>query len=155
MLGKIGTEIGWFGIIRGIQEEPEHHRTLLIVEMKYSDGLTDGHIQTVSFYGGGDFYTYLSGTGHAIGHLSLIRVYGTVRSEFEGRPVVEAVYVRHWDWGLFNFMPYGTQQGNDRWLKLCRVPMEDVYAPRTPATYYEERLGRRGEAVLPPGDKEE
>jgi len=75
---KDNVYVGWFGIVRHIDEDQTGHRTVLTVEHKYFDGLTDAHQQTVSFNGAGDFRATLAGTDHRIPPLSLVRIYGTV-----------------------------------------------------------------------------
>jgi len=67
--------VGWFGIVRVIAEDRTADRTLVTVEHKYFDALTDAHIQAVSFNGGGDFQVVLAGTGYRIPPLSLVQVY--------------------------------------------------------------------------------
>jgi hypothetical protein len=61
--------VGWFGIVWEIKEDAMHNQTLLTVEHKYFDGLTDAHIEALSFNGGGDFRAVLRGVGHEIGPL--------------------------------------------------------------------------------------
>ena len=48
-------------------------RGVLTVEHKYFDGLTDAHLQAVSFNGSGDCQATLKGTGHRIPPLSLVK----------------------------------------------------------------------------------
>jgi hypothetical protein len=120
--------------------------------MKYFDGLTDIHIQLVSFTGGGDFRASLPGTGLGIKHLSLVRVYGKVASEEKGLPRVDGEFAVHWDWGLFTFMNYGEAKGNQEWRKLCRVSVDDIYDPHPDQSFYEERLGERRSGE--PADKD-
>jgi hypothetical protein len=73
---KDNVSVGWFGIVRRIDEDKTALRTVLTVEHKYFDGLTDVHQQTVSFNGAGDFLATLTGTNHRIPPLSLVKVYG-------------------------------------------------------------------------------
>jgi len=114
--GKRGSYVGWFGIVRKIDEDHSAGITRLLVEHKYFDGLTDSHIMAVSFHGGGDFNVTLSGTGLGIKYLSLIKAYGVVQKEEDSMPELKAEYVRQWDWGRFTFlMAYGTQKGNAEW----------------------------------------
>lgn len=142
--GKAGKYVGWFGIVRKIDEKAAKGTTTLAVEMKYFDGLTDSHIMALSFHGAGDFVAELKGTGLGITSLSLVKVYGTVASEVEGVPRVQAEFVRNWEWGAFAFlMAYGTQTGNGGWLKLCQVPEDDIYEPEPDEEYYVMRLGPR------------
>jgi len=141
--GKKGTYVGWFGIVRSIEENPATKETKLLVEHKYFDGLTDTHILALSFNGGGDFTAVLSGVGLGIKKLSLIKVYGLVQSETNSIPDVKPEYVRHWDWGRFTFLEeYGSQQGNATWQKLNKVKGR-IYSPFPDQKYYEDRLGKR------------
>lgn len=142
--GKTGTYIGWFGIVRNIEENQAANETKILVEHKYFDGLTDTHIMALSFNGGGDFTANLSGTGLGIKNMSLVKIYGVVKGEINKIPEVEAEYVRHWDWGKFTFlMAYGTQKGNTKWKKINKVKASDIYDPFPDQRYYEDRLGTR------------
>lgn len=144
--GKKGVYVGWCGIVRKIDEEIATGRTKLLVEHKYFDGLTDSHIMALSFNGAGDFVCLLSGTGLGIKPLSLVRAYGAVVSEETSVPVVQADYVRQWDWGRFTFlMVYGPQKGNKQWKKLNKVKEDKIYDPFPDRKYYEDRLGPRNE----------
>ena len=118
--------VGWFGIVREIDEDGVANRTVLTVEHKYFDGLTDAHLQAVSFNGSGDFRATLTGTGHRIPPLSLVKVYGTVVKGKEGTlPRIDAVFVRNWHWGTFTFLDaYGTQRGSEKWRKANRIPLD-------------------------------
>ena len=69
--GATGRRVCWFGIVREIKEDKAKDETTLLMEMKYSDGLTDLHIHVVSIFGAGDFRAVLRGTGHKIERLSL------------------------------------------------------------------------------------
>jgi len=100
--GKKGTYVGWFGIVRSIEENQATKETKLLVEHKYFDGLTDTHILALSFNGGGDFTAVLSGIGLGIKKLSLVKIYGVVQGATNSIPDVKPEYVRHWDWGRFS-----------------------------------------------------
>ncbi|HEX8176514.1 MAG TPA: hypothetical protein VF543_15595 [Pyrinomonadaceae bacterium] len=142
--GKKGVYVGWFGIVRKIEEDSKLQQTKLLVEHKYFDGLTDTHIMALSFNGGGDFTSILAGTNLGIKSLSLVKVYGTVMSEDNSVPTVHADYVRQWDWGQFTFLDvYGTQKGNKQWKKLNKVNEDKIYNPFPDRKYYEDRLGVR------------
>jgi len=144
--GKKGKYVGWFGIVREIEEDKRSQQTKLLVEMKYFDGLTDTHIMALSFNGAGDFTAELSGIGLGLKPLSLVKVYGSVTGEPAGVPSVKAEYVRQWDWGLFTFlMVYGEQKGNTAWKKLNKASEDRIYNPYPSAKYYEDRLGSRSE----------
>ncbi len=139
--------VGWFGIVRQIEEDAGANRTVLTVEHKYFDGLTDAHILAVSFNGSGDFEAVLTGTGHRVPPLSLIKVYGTVAKGAAGTlPRIDAVFVRNWHWGTFTFLAaYGTQRGSEKWRKANQIPLDQIYEPWPHPChhYYEERLGKR------------
>ena len=124
-------------------EDKEKKETQLLVEMKYFDGLTDLHQQIVSIFGAGDFRVVISGTGHKLQKLELVRVYGKVASVEKDTPTVSAEFVRAWDWGLFAFMDYGKDKTNAAWVKLRKVKPEDIYVAYPKTGYYEERLGKR------------
>lgn len=142
--GKTGTHVGWFGIVRKIEENTTTQETRLLVEMKYFDGLTDTHIMALSFNGAGDFLATLGGVGLGIKPLSLVKVYGVVGREDKSIPLVKAEYVRQWDWGQFTFlMVYGSQKGNTQWKKLNKVDENHIYNPFPTPKYYEDRLGPR------------
>jgi hypothetical protein len=142
--GKAGTHVGWFGIVRKIEENVAAQETKILVEMKYFDGLTDTHIMALSFNGGGDFIATLGGIGLGIKPLSLVKVYGVVEREDKSIPTVKAEYVRQWDWGQFTFlMVYGKQKGNAEWKKLNKADEKRIYNPFPTPKYYEDRLGPR------------
>jgi hypothetical protein len=141
--GKKGTYVGWFGIVRSIEENQATKETKLLVEHKYFDGLTDTHILALSFNGGGDFTAVLSGVGLGIKNLSLVKIYGMVQSDTNSIPDMKPDYVRHWDWGRFTFLQeYGSQKGNANWQKLNKVKGR-IYNPFPDQKYYEDRLGKR------------
>ena len=143
---KQGKYVGWFGIVREIKEEKAHQQTVLTVEHKYFDGLTDAHIQAISFNGDGDFLAVVPGVGHKIESLSLVKVYGTVANngKKDARPTLDAEFVRDWHWGSFTFLAaMGEQHGGENWRKLNKVELDDIYDPYPDEQYYEDRLGRR------------
>jgi hypothetical protein len=141
--GKKGKYVGWFGIVRKIEEDAKLKQTRLLVEHKYFDGLTDTHILALSFNGGGDFNCVLSGTGFDIKTLNLVKVYGMVTAEDKSVPTIEADYLRQWEWGRFTFFDlYGEQKGNKEWQKLNKVK-DRIYNPFPDQKYYEDRLGTR------------
>ena len=137
--------VGWFGIVREIKEDKQKGETELLLEHKYFDGLTDVHILALSFNGSGDFKATLPGVGYKLQSLALVKVYGTVvGSGNKALPVVKAEFVRHWDWGTYTFlMATGTQRGSDKWRKLNKVDLDDIYEPYPDNAYYEKRLGKR------------
>lgn len=143
---KHGKYVGWFGIVRKIDEDKAPQETLITVEHKYFDGLTDSHIQALSFNGDGDFQAVVPGIGHKIEMLSLVKVYGTahmVKSPADP-PRVDAAFVRDWHWGTFTFLgAMGEQHGSEEWRKLNTVDLDDIYDPYPDEDYYERRLGKR------------
>ena len=58
--GHGGQFVGWFGIVRDIERNSNNSGGFLLIENKYSMGLTDCDIQTVEINGGGDFKTELA-----------------------------------------------------------------------------------------------
>ena len=144
---KSNIYVGWFGIVRRIDEDKTAHRTVVTVEHKYFDGLTDVHKQTVSFNGAGDFLATLAGTDRRIPPLSLVKVYGTVTMSQDGTaPRIDAEFVRCWHWGMFTFIAaYGTQRGNEQWRQANQIPLDEIYEawPHPCQHYYEQRLGKR------------
>lgn len=145
LTNKAGKYVGWFGIVREIEEDKPNGRTVLTVEHKYSDGLTDAHIMALSFNGSGDFRAVLRGTGYDMPLLTLVKVYGTVALETDtGRPRVYARFVRNWHWGTFTFLhAEGQQRGSQQWRNLNKVAPDRIYEPVPYPEYYEQRLGRR------------
>ncbi len=145
-LGKqAGEYVRWFGIVRSLNFDATRDQTLLLVEHKYFDGLTDIHLQVVSLYGAGDFQVSLPGkvTVEQLPRLGLICVYGKVTAADSTPPLVVPEYVRVWDWGLFTFMDYGIDKSNAAWTKLRKIRPDDVYDSRVSKEYYEARLGPR------------
>ena len=128
-------------IVRQIFRTGWPHRGRLLIQNTYSGGLTDCHTQTVSINGGGDFEAELSSLPDEIIPLVLVRVYGVVRGENEGRPVIEADYVRVWHFYQFNFMDYGVDHSNPEWRKRIKLPEDEtIYHIGVSRRYYEERL---------------
>ena len=135
--------VGWFGIVRNIIVDKERHETRLMIEHKYFDGLTDAHMQAVSFNGSGDFEAILSGDEHQIEELQLVKVYGTVTDKkTDGLLSMKVDFARDWAWGTFTFiMASGTQGGSEEWRKLNSIPLDDIYSSRPDENYYISRLG--------------
>lgn len=111
----------------------------------YFDGLTDAHIQSLSFNGSGDFEAILSGLGYDLPLLTLVKVYGKASvPNDEHPPKIQAEFVRNWRWGTFTFrFASGKQRGGERWRKLNKVALDDIYDPYPDNRYYERRLGKR------------
>ncbi len=142
LAGQEGNYIGWYGIVRGIKENPAAKQTTLAVQHVYSDAQTDAHIMTVSCYGAGDFVTTLKGTHLPLLPLRLVKIYGKVKSYTAGKPTVFADFVKEWDWGNFNFMDYGADKSNQEWKALNKVTdRRQIYDPYPKTRYYRERLG--------------
>ena len=135
--------VGWFGIVRKITVDLERHETHLLVEHKYFDGLTDSHVQALSFNGSGDFEAILTGDEHELEELQLVKVYGKVSDKkVDGLPAIRAEFARVWAWGTFTFiMASGTQRGSEEWRKLNTIPLDDIYSSRPDDKYYVARLG--------------
>ena len=135
--------VGWFGIVRNITVDIERHETRLLIEHKYFDGLTDAHLQALSFNGSGDFEAILSGDEHQIEELQLVKVYGTVTDKKSDKlPSLKVDFALDWAWGTFTFiMAHGTQRGNEEWRKLNTIPLDDIYSSRPDEKYYIARLG--------------
>jgi HEAT repeat protein len=145
LAGHAGADVGWFGIIREIKEDEAARETTLLVEHKYFDGLTDAHLQALSFNGGGDFRVVLHGVELGVPPLTLVKVYGKVRKAAAGDlPIVDAGFVRNWHWGTFTFLAaHGKQVGSEKWRKLNQTQLDDIYEPYPDDVYYEQRLGKR------------
>jgi hypothetical protein len=128
---KGGRYVGWFGIVREVQQDGAGKQAVLTVEHKYFDGLTDAHIMAVSFNGSGDFQALLDAPGHRIPLLALVRVYGTVAPATPGKlPWVKADFIRVWHWEAFTFLAaWGEQRGSRRWRKLNQVDLDNIYQP--------------------------
>jgi hypothetical protein len=142
LAGHRGQFVSWFGIVRHIYRTGWPHRGRLLLQNTYFSGFTDCHTQTVEINGGGDFEAELSSLPDDIIPLVLVRVYGVVRGENEGRPVIEADYVRVWHFFQFNFMDYGADHSNPEWRKRIKLPEgERIYHIGVSPKYYEERLG--------------
>jgi hypothetical protein len=141
--GRFGKRVAWFGIVRHVEEHKNRRETVLEVEMKFFDGMTDLHQQIVSLYGAGDFQVVIAGTGHRIKKLALVRVYGRVAQDSGGELLVQAEFVRIWDWKLFAFMPYGKDHSNPNWVKLRKMDESRIYSSRPDVAYYEQILGTR------------
>lgn len=142
---KDKTYVGWFGIVRRVEVRKAENQTTLLVEHKYFDGMTDTHIQALSFNGSGDFTVALSGIGYEIEPLTLVKVYGVASiPDDKSKPQVIAEFVRKWHWGTFTFlMASGEQRGSVEWRKLNSVDLDDIYDPYPDEEYYKKRLGKR------------
>lgn len=142
---QVGEYVGWFGIVREANFDEKKNQTTVLVEHKYFDGLTDLHLHIVSIFGAGDFKFIVPGkiSDESIPTLSLVCIYGIVKDGDGSVPLLNAEYIRVWDWGLFTFMDYGQDKSNLKWQALRKVRSEDIYDPNPTKAFYEERLGKR------------
>jgi hypothetical protein len=143
LASQAGKYVAWFAIVREASFNNQAQRTELLLEHKYSDDLTDAHLQVVSLYGAGDFRAILTGKPGHIPPLGLVRIYGVLSIGADGLPVIAVDYARVWDWGLFTFMDYGIDKSNPKWVALRHVTSEQIYSSRPNLEYYEQRLGKR------------
>lgn len=138
--GHDGRYVGWFGVVREVTEAKGETR--LLVEHKGFDGLTDTHILALDFNGAGDFTVRVPGVGHKLERLTLVKVYGVVKTT-RGVAEVTADYVRTWHQGAFTFiLAAGKQHGSEKWRKLNTVSLDDIYHPYPDADFYVKRLGK-------------
>lgn len=151
MHGKNGTDVGWFGIVRGITAatQPDGEVTLL-VQHHYFDGMTDCHIMLVAKTGDGDFEAKLKVDPTRIPALALVRVYGKVVSEESGIPEVAVDYIRVWPWMTFTFTDLtGPDHSNPRWWRASHAkPGDQMYVPYPDENYYLRVLGNPAEFGL-------
>src|SRR6266478_977593 len=88
---KNDVYVSWYGIVRGICKVVDtEDRWQLLLESKYFDGMTDCHIMLVSMSGSGDFLARLQMKELDIPALALVRVYGKVKNEGDGTPVIDS-----------------------------------------------------------------
>jgi hypothetical protein len=146
---KDGKYVGWFGVVRKVEEDKEKNQTVLLCEHKYFDGFTDTHILALSFNGSGDFEVVVPGVGHKLELLTLVKAYGTVSMpKDKTEPQLAASFLRNWHWGTFTFLlAAGEQKGSEQWRKLNKVDLDDIYNPYPDDRYYEQRLGKRKPAT--------
>ncbi len=143
--GHDGEFVSWYGIIRSITPGLKGGPSTLLLENKYSHELHDAHIQTVSINGAGDFLASASDLPKDLLPLELVRVYGTVKVDEKGTPVVRAEYIRVWRWFQFNFMEFGEDHSNPDWRKRITLNGDRVYSSRVSPEYYVQRLGPTNE----------
>ncbi len=140
--GHQGQFVSWFGIVRDIQRDLNGNGGVLLIENKYSMGITDCDIQTVEINGAGDFKAQLAKIPDDLVPLVLVRVYGTITKEENNLPLIKADYVRVWHWGQFNFSSFGEDHGNPRWKGNVTGNPDDVYNMRKQhRSYYKECVG--------------
>jgi hypothetical protein len=144
--GHQGEFVSWFGIVRHITRIGWPHHGRLLLQNTYFSQYTDCHTQTVEINGGGDFQAELSDLPDDVIPLVLVRVYGVVRQEIDGCPVISAEYVRVWHFFQFNFMDFGLDHSNPEWRNRIKLdPGERIYHIGVSPTYYAERLGPTSE----------
>jgi hypothetical protein len=145
ILGKKGTYVSWFGIVRGISSAAPDGKTIdLLVEQKYFDGLTDCHIMLVAFTGSGDFRASIEADPQSIPALSLVKVYGRVVDEADGVPHIAVEYMRVWPWLSFTFSDLGAEDhSNPRWAQYCQTCKRKgkIHDPWPLEPYYRQILG--------------
>jgi hypothetical protein len=138
LTGHVGEYVSWFGLLRKVEKSGADYR--LTIQNKYSTGMTDMHIQTVSVFGAGDFHAVVRAQNIELLPLVLVKVYGKVVSEKEGRPEVEAEYIRYWNWVYFNFSDYGKDKklsAFDHDLDLSKIR---IYSSGVDPYYYPARI---------------
>ncbi|SPE21377.1 exported hypothetical protein [Candidatus Sulfotelmatomonas gaucii] len=142
--GKTGTEVAWFGIVRGITLPAEKNGDVtLLVQHHFFDGMTDCHIMLVAKSGDGDFIASFKGDPAKIPALALVRIYGKVTGENARVPEVDVEYIRVWPWLTFTFTDLaGEDHSNPRWQKSSKVKLsERLYVPYPNENYYLNVLG--------------
>lgn len=149
---KKGDYIAWFAIVRDIEHDSKTHHVSFVGESKHANGMSDAHLQTISIKGGGDFVVLCDSDDYELVPATLARVYGRIKEfDKEGRPVVEAEYVRVWPWGFFNFMDYGdaVDTSNPKRLEGLHLEGLRIYSshPEIPQ-YYQERLAVSQEELM-------
>jgi len=134
--------VSWWGIVRNIERHPDGTHARLLIQNTYGDPLTDCHTQTVDIGGAGDFETVMTPIPKDLIPLVLVRVYGKVTDEHDGRPVITADYLRVWHWFQFNFMAHAADHGNPEWKKRRKLEEDDrIYHIGVSLKYYADRLG--------------
>jgi hypothetical protein len=131
--------VSWWGIVRDIKRNQHGRGGRLLIENKYFHRYTDCNFQTISINGGGDFDSDLMDIPEDLVPLILVRVYGIVREDSSGRPLIKAEYVRAWH--QFRFTDFGEDRGNPEWKKDAKlVPDENPYMIKDGGTYYRDHL---------------
>ena len=128
---------------RKINRVPQSDSRELILEHKYFEGLTDCHIMLVSMSGSGDFAARVQANDVPVPALALVRIYGTVREQENGIPLIGAESVRVWPWLTFTFTDLGAEdKTNPRWRKDCKICEGGrVYRAYPDEQYYRDALG--------------
>jgi hypothetical protein len=140
--------VSWYGIVRGISKVKDTQWSLLL-EHKFFDGMTDCHIMLVDIGGSGDFCAEIEAADMTIPALALVRVYGTIRGQDAGTPVLAAEFVRVWPWMTFTFSNLMSKdRTNPRWKDLRSLNRRRIYNPWPNEGYYRAILGDPKDAGL-------
>ena len=144
-----GAYVSWFGIVRDIFSDESWPRgRILMVQVLYSEGLSDTHLQTVSINGPGDAFVQIDGQSDALISLMLVRFYGTVSFTPKGTPKITAEYIRYWPWGMFNFRDIGIDHSSPIWRQGTKVGKVRTYTGIfIDMDYYVERIGGSEEQI--------
>jgi hypothetical protein len=146
--------VSWYGIVRGISKVKNDSWSLLL-EHKFFDGMTDCHIMLVDIAGSGDFRVDIEAADLTIPALALVRVYGTIKGQEAGTPILAAEYVRVWPWMTFTFSNLMDEdRTNPRWKEVRSIKGRRVYNPWPDEGYYRAVLGDPKEAGLALKDKQ-
>ena len=147
---KQDAYVSWFGIVRDIfSDESWPKGKILMVQVLYSNGLTDTHLQTVSINGPGDVFVLIDGQSDALIPLMLIRFYGKVGGFSSAKiPKINAEYIRYWPWGMFNFRDIGTDHSSLIWRQGTKVGKVRTYTGISiDMDYYVDRIGGTEEQI--------
>ena len=136
--GHVREFVSWFGILRAAEKIEGGYK--LVIQNKYYDGTSDLHIQTVSIRGAGDFDAIVHCSDFSLNPLVLVRIYGKVTREENGRPLVDVEYLRYWNWLYFNFRDYGKDKGNSAYDKDLDLTGLRIYSSRVSPNYYSQRI---------------
>ena len=135
--------VSWYGIVRKLSRLAQPDSWELLLEHKYFDGMTDCHIMLVSMSGSGDFAVRVQAKDQPVPALALVRVYGKVRQQENGIPLIDAEFLRVWPWMTFTFTDLAAEdRTNPRWKKDCKIcEGGKVYKPYPDERYYRKALG--------------
>jgi len=144
-----GAYVSWFGIVRDIFTDDSWPKgKIMMVQVLYSDGLTDTHLQTVSINGPGDVFVLIDGKSDEVIPLMLIRFYGPVSgfTPTGKTPKITAEFIRYWPWGMFNFKDLGVDHSAPIWREGTLVGKVRTYTGIfIDAEYYQQRIGGTAE----------
>lgn len=145
LAGHVGEYVSWFGILRKVEQNGSDF--LLTLQNKYSTGMSDLHIQTVSLWGAGDFEAVVRSQDLDLLPLILVRVYGKIVQEDNGLPVVEVEFLRYWNWLYFNFSDYGEDKKLSAYDKHLDLSGVRIYSARVDPYYYPKRIQATNEQL--------